>query len=74
MFKFVINDKVMSTIIDMFLSWEMIMQWAYYQIRKIAFAHAPGTFSKPSFGGEENVSGIPGACATRKFTCLIRGP
>ena len=25
-------------------------------------------------GGGENVSGIPGACATRKFTHLVRGP
>ena len=26
------------------------------------------------FGGKENVSGIPGACATRNFTYLVRGP
>ena len=25
-------------------------------------------------GGGENVPGIPGACATRKFTYLVRGP
>ena len=25
-------------------------------------------------GGEENVPGIPGACATRNFTYLVRGP
>ena len=25
-------------------------------------------------GGAENVSGIPGACATRNFTYLVRGP
>ena len=25
-------------------------------------------------GGRENVPGIPGACATRNFTCLTRGP
>ena len=25
-------------------------------------------------GGEENVTGIPGACATRNFTYLARGP
>ena len=25
-------------------------------------------------GGGENVSGIPGACATRNFTYLVRGP
>ena len=24
--------------------------------------------------GWENVPGIPGACATRNFTCLVRGP
>ena len=24
--------------------------------------------------GEENVPGIPGACATRDFSCLVRGP
>ena len=25
-------------------------------------------------GGGGNVQGIPGACATRNFTCLVRGP
>ena len=25
-------------------------------------------------GGGENVSGMPGACATGDFTCLVRGP
>ena len=25
-------------------------------------------------GGGENVPDIPGACATRNFTCLVRGP
>ena len=25
-------------------------------------------------GGEENVPGIPGACATRNFTYLVKGP
>ena len=26
------------------------------------------------FGGRENAPGIPGACETRKFRCLVRGP
>ena len=30
-----------------------------------------GSFTR---AGGENVSGIPGACATRNFTCLARGP
>ena len=28
----------------------------------------------PTRGGGENVPGIPGACATRNFTYLVRGP
>ena len=31
----------------------------------------PGSLTR---GGEENVPGIPGACAVRKFTYLARGP
>ena len=31
-------------------------------------------YGSPTHGGEENVPGIPGACATRNFTYLARGP
>ena len=36
----------------------------------------PGSLINISFevGGGENVPGIPSACATRSFTCLVRGP
>ena len=27
-----------------------------------------------AYGGGENVLGIPGACATHNFTCLVRRP
>ena len=51
--------------------------WASYQI---AVTHVPwcmpGLLTSDSFevGGGENVPGIPGACATRNFTYLVRGP
>ena len=85
-----------------------ILQWASYQIRKIAgcaCAGMPGMFSPTlrvsdpdmhhgtcvmhvpwcmsgslsdgflwSRWGGENVPGTPGACATRNFTYLVRGP
>ena len=47
--------------------------WASYQIRKIA--HVPWCMSRYlTCGGGDNVLGIPGACATRNFTYLVRGP
>ena len=37
--------------------------------------HVPWCMSGPlTRGGEENVPGISGACATRNFTYLVRGP
>ena len=37
--------------------------------------HVPWCMSESlTRGGGENVPGIPGACATRNFTCLARGP
>ena len=37
--------------------------------------HVPWCMSGSLFrGGGENVPGIPGACATRNFTYLVRGP
>ena len=37
--------------------------------------HVPWCMSgSPTRGGRENVPGIPGACATRNFTYLARGP
>ena len=37
--------------------------------------HMPWCMSRSlTRGGGENVPGIPGACATRKFTYLVRGP
>ena len=37
--------------------------------------HVPGCMSGwLTSGGRENVPGIPGACATRNFTYLARGP
>ena len=81
------------------------VQWASYQIRKIAgcacagnvfprrqlqmkplvnypsmhhgtcVTHVPWCMSGSLFrGGGENVPGIPGACTTRNFTHLARGP
>ena len=38
-------------------------------------AHVPWSMSGSLVrGGGENVPGIPGACATRNFTYLVRGP
>ena len=38
-------------------------------------AHMPWCMSGSlTRGGGENVSGIPGACATRNFSYLVRGP
>ena len=39
------------------------------------FTHVPWCMSGSlTSGGEENVPGIPGACATRNFAYLVRGP
>ena len=34
----------------------------------------PGSLTSFEIGGRENVPGIPGACATRNFAYLVRGP
>ena len=41
----------------------------------VSATHVPWCMSGSlTCGGGENVPGIPGACATRNFPCLVRGP
>ena len=49
-----------------------MVQWASYQIRKIAGCACAGNAGE--IGGGENVPGIPGACATRNFAYMVRDP
>ena len=51
------------------------MPWASCLIREIVGCACAGNAENVfPVGGGESVPGIPGACATRKFTYLVRGP